>query len=150
MRGNTFSAAAYDCPNLVKGANLLASRPWHCNTLSRLRIPVSLILSTPCVNVLTKPTLAVDVLYLSPNDRRRMLRLTILESPAEQRFVVEGKLMQPWVSELESAWESARDARRGRRCVVDLSDTTGIDRSGRRLLMAMCGEGVRFIAKGST
>jgi len=77
-----------------------------------------------------------------------MLRLTILESPAEQRFVVEGKLMQPWVSELESAWESARDARRGRRCVVDLSDTTGIDWSGRRLLMAMCGEGVRFIAKG--
>jgi len=77
-----------------------------------------------------------------------MWRLTILESPAEQRFVVEGKLMQPWVSELESAWESARDARRGRRCVVDLSETTGIDRSGRRLLMAMCGEGVRFIAKG--
>jgi hypothetical protein len=77
-----------------------------------------------------------------------MLKVTILESPAEQRFVVEGKLTQPWVPELESAWESARDARRGRRCVVDLSDTTLIDWSGRRLLMAMCGEGVRFIAKG--
>lgn len=77
-----------------------------------------------------------------------MLKVTILESPAEQRFVVEGKLTQPWVSELESAWESARDARRRRRCVVALSDTTLIDRSGRRLLMAMCGEGARFVAKG--
>jgi hypothetical protein len=77
-----------------------------------------------------------------------MLKITILESPDEDRFVVAGKLTHPWVSELESAWESARDARRGRRCVVDLSDATFIDRSGRRLLMTMCGEGVRFIAKG--
>jgi ABC-type transporter Mla MlaB component len=77
-----------------------------------------------------------------------MLKVTILESPAEQRFVVEGKLTQPWVPELESAWESAREARRALRCVVDLSDTTLIDRSGRQLLMAMCREGVRFIAKG--
>lgn len=77
-----------------------------------------------------------------------MLRVTVVEGPAEQRFVVEGKLAQPWVSEFESVWESARDARRGRRCVVDLSGATLIDRSGRRLLLAMCGEGVRFIAKG--
>lgn len=77
-----------------------------------------------------------------------MLKVTILESPAEQRFVVEGKLTEPSASELESAWESARDTRRGRRCVVDLSDTTFIDRSARRLLMVMCREGVRFIAKG--
>ena len=77
-----------------------------------------------------------------------MLKVTILESQAEQRFVVEGKLTQPGFPELESAWEGGREARRGRRCVSDLSDTTLIDQSGRRLLMAMCREGVRFIAKG--
>jgi len=77
-----------------------------------------------------------------------MLRVTILEGPAEQRFVVEGKLTQPWVPELESAWESARDAGRGRRCVIDLSDTTLIDQSGRRLLLAMSRKGVRFLAQG--
>ncbi len=80
--------------------------------------------------------------------RCRMQKVTILENPVEQRFVVDGKLTQPWVSELESAWERERDARRGRRCVVDLSGTTLIDRSGRQLLTTMCGEGVRFIAKG--
>jgi hypothetical protein len=77
-----------------------------------------------------------------------MLRVTVVDAPAEQRFIVEGKLTQPSVSELESAWESARGVRRGRRCVVDLSGTTFIDQTGRRLLMAMCGEGVRFITKG--
>ena len=77
-----------------------------------------------------------------------MLKVTILESPTEQRFVVEGKLAQPGVPEFESAWESARDARRGRRCVVDLSDTTFIDESGSRLLTSMCSEGVQIIAKG--
>jgi hypothetical protein len=80
--------------------------------------------------------------------RTKMLKITILESPTEQRFVVEGKLTQPWVPELETAWESGRDARRGRRSVVDLSDTTCIDESGRQLLLAMSGEGVRIIARG--
>jgi hypothetical protein len=77
-----------------------------------------------------------------------MLKVTIIESPTEQKFVVEGKLTQPWVPEFESAWKSAQEARRGRRCVVDLRDTTVIDQSGGRLLLAMCGEGVRIIAKG--
>jgi hypothetical protein len=77
-----------------------------------------------------------------------MLKVTILESPAEQRFVVEGKLTQPWAPELESAWDSGRGARRGRRFVIDLSNTTCIDESGKQLLLAMCGEGVRIIAKG--
>jgi hypothetical protein len=102
----------------------------------------------PCVDGLTIPTLALEMPYVWADDRCRMLRVTILESPLEQKFVVEGKLSQPWVPELELAWERTRDARRGRRCVVDLSGATVIDRSGRRLLMAMCGEGVRFIAKG--
>jgi hypothetical protein len=77
-----------------------------------------------------------------------MLKVTILESPTEQIFVVDGKLTAPWVSEFELAWECARRARWGRRCVVDQDDTTSIDWSGNRLLMAMCGEEVRFIAKG--
>jgi hypothetical protein len=93
-------------------------------------------------------TVLVGRSFARAENRYKMLKVTILESPAEQRFIVEGKLTQPWVPELESAWVRARDTRRGRRCVVDLNGTTLIDWSGRRLLMTMCGEGVRFIAKG--
>ena len=77
-----------------------------------------------------------------------MLRVTILETSTEQKFVLEGKLTEPWVSDLESAWNSTRQARRGRMCIVDLRDITLVDESGKRILAAMCIEGVRFIAKG--
>ena len=74
-----------------------------------------------------------------------MLRVTILETSTEQKFVLEGKLTEPWVSDLESAWNSTREARRGRMCIVDLRDITLVDESGKRILAAMCIEGVRFI-----
>ena|SRR5579863_8973191 len=77
-----------------------------------------------------------------------MIRVTILDRSTEQRFVVEGRLTEPWVMELESAWERTRETRRGRKCVIDLSDTTAIDARGKRILAVMCSEGARFVAEG--
>jgi hypothetical protein len=77
-----------------------------------------------------------------------MLKVTIVDTPTEQKFVLEGKLTKPWVADLESAWKSTREERRGRKCVVDLCETTLVDESGKRILAAMCSEGVRFIARG--
>jgi hypothetical protein len=64
------------CPTCQKGAKLLASPLWHSTVLRSLRIPVSLILSTPCVDALTKPTLAVEMPYVLQDDRCRMLGKT--------------------------------------------------------------------------
>ncbi|MGH9328423.1 MAG: hypothetical protein ACRD2B_17270 [Terriglobia bacterium] len=77
-----------------------------------------------------------------------MLRITIHETPAEQRFVLEGKLIQPCVSELESAWERTRNERQGRHCIVDLSGTIAIDPCGKKMLARMSGEGAHFIVTG--
>jgi hypothetical protein len=77
-----------------------------------------------------------------------MLKITIFDIPAEQRFVLEGKLSEPWLSEVESCWESAQVTRQGRRCVVDLREVFAIDRSGEDLLLRMSREGVDFIACG--
>lgn len=77
-----------------------------------------------------------------------MLRITIFDTPAEVRLVLEGKLTGPWVTEMESAWEKIRGQNRPQKCVVDLSGTIGIDESGKKLLAAMCSEGARFIANG--
>lgn len=77
-----------------------------------------------------------------------MLRVTIFDTAGEQRLVLEGKLTEPSLPELESAWEKARRDRQGRRCVIDLSGITLIDQHGKRVLIAMCGEGARFIAPG--
>jgi ABC-type transporter Mla MlaB component len=77
-----------------------------------------------------------------------MLRVTIFDTPTEQRLVLEGKLTEPWIAEIESAWEKARNQRQGRTCVIDLSETTVIDQSGRRILAMMCNEGAQFIVEG--
>jgi hypothetical protein len=77
-----------------------------------------------------------------------MLKITIFDIPAEQKFVLEGKLSEPWLSEVDSCWESARVTRQGRRSVVDLRGVTAIDRNGEDLLLRMSREGVDFIACG--
>ena len=53
-----------------------------------------------------------------------------------------------WVAELRSNWDEVRGRSRGRRCVIDLSDVTLIDKSGERLLGQLKDEGAGFVAKG--
>ncbi len=77
-----------------------------------------------------------------------MLRITIAETLSEQRWTVEGRLVEPWVSELKSCWTRTETARRERKCVVDLSGVTFIDKSGERALAELCNEGAEFIATG--
>jgi ABC-type transporter Mla MlaB component len=77
-----------------------------------------------------------------------MLRITITETATEQRWTLEGRLVQPWVGELRTCWKNRHRAQNGRTCTVDLSGVTFIDNSGLRLLRTMSKEGTRFIATG--
>jgi hypothetical protein len=77
-----------------------------------------------------------------------MLKITTLDGGAEQRLMVEGKLAEPWVSELELAWNQARQAGQASRIVVDLSGVIFIDPSGEAALEAMVADGARLTAKG--
>ena len=77
-----------------------------------------------------------------------MLRITIAETLSEQKWTLEGRLVQPWVSELKSCWTQTETARRKRKCVVDLSGVTFIDKSGERALSELCKEGAQLIATG--
>ena len=77
-----------------------------------------------------------------------MLKISILDKPSHRRLVVEGKLTEAWVSELESAWSQARQERRNGRIVVDLSDMNYVDPKGEAALMAVTAEGAWLTAKG--
>ena len=77
-----------------------------------------------------------------------MLKITIIDAPAEVKLVLEGRLMDPDISELELAWQNARGARGTRRCVVDLIGATFIDQSAEKILLEMQNEGAKFIACG--
>ncbi len=77
-----------------------------------------------------------------------MLKFTVIDVPEGQKWILQGQLAGPSVAELLSSWSKARDTRRGRRCVVDLSDVTSIDQEGETLLAEMMKENARFVASG--
>ena len=77
-----------------------------------------------------------------------MLRITIAETPTEQKWTVEGQLVHPWISELKSTWTRTETARRERKCVVDLTGVTFIDKSGEKVLAELSKGGAELIATG--
>lgn len=77
-----------------------------------------------------------------------MLMISIQEAPSEQKWILQGRLAGPWAAELISNWKRTRTTRDGRKCVVDLSNVTFIDRAGEEILRAMKEEGSQFITCG--
>jgi hypothetical protein len=77
-----------------------------------------------------------------------MLRITIAETATEQRWTLEGRLVQPWVDELRTCWKNRHHAQNGRTCTVDLSGVTFIDNRGLRFLRTMSKEGTHFTGTG--
>jgi anti-anti-sigma regulatory factor len=77
-----------------------------------------------------------------------MLKITITETPTERRFIVQGRLVGPWVEELSTAWKREQQDRDGRACVIDLNDATFIDKSGVRLLRTLWENGAQLVATG--
>ena len=77
-----------------------------------------------------------------------MLKITIMETATDRRWIVQGRLVGPWVSELRTTWKRAHKNQDNRTCIIDLNDVTFIDKSGERLLRAMSKKGAQLIAKG--
>src|ERR1700728_3183988 len=77
-----------------------------------------------------------------------MLRITVKELAAEQRWIREGRLTRNSVAGLLSSWRSAQDASCVKNRVVDLNDVIVIDKSGEEVLSEMIAEGVSFVADG--
>lgn len=77
-----------------------------------------------------------------------MLKVTITETPTERRFIVEGRLVEPWVKELETAWQETVSTQNGRACVFDLNGVTFVDKRGESLLRALWKAGAQFTARG--
>ena len=77
-----------------------------------------------------------------------MLKITVTETQTEKRWILQGRLIGPWVRELRSCWKKTHRAQNTQRCVIDLNDVTFIDKSGERLLRAMSKKGAEFLASG--
>jgi hypothetical protein len=77
-----------------------------------------------------------------------VLKITITETPEEMCWVLQGRLAEPWVTEVKASWNEVRRTHEGCHCVVDLTNITCIGKGGEELLRSMSNEGAQFIASG--
>jgi hypothetical protein len=63
-----------------------------------------------------------------------MLKITRTETPAEEKWILQGRLVGLWVSELRRTWKETHRTDDNLKCIVDLNEVTSIDRKGERLL----------------
>jgi len=77
-----------------------------------------------------------------------VLKITVVDSPDEQRWLLQGRLAGQWVDALIGSWEKDHHQNDKRRCLVDLTDVTFIDRKGQAALAELMAQGADFIATG--
>jgi hypothetical protein len=82
-----------------------------------------------------------------PIGRSEVLRITILDTPSEQKWILQGRLIGPWAAELKASWNE-RDGANGRARVVDLREVTFVDGNGEKVLMRMMQDDAQFIVGG--
>ena len=77
-----------------------------------------------------------------------MLKISVLDNPSHRLLVLEGKLITPWVAELNTAFVKARADLDGRELVIELRNLAAINQEGENLLLELMNGGVKFRGTG--
>lgn len=77
-----------------------------------------------------------------------MLRISTIDTPAQRKLVLEGKLVEPWLGELREAFHNASQTLEGRKLVVDLTDVTVISCDAETTLSELMQRGAKFSCSG--
>lgn len=77
-----------------------------------------------------------------------MFRISIVDTPAQRRLVVEGRLSDPWVAELRTTRRNAKCDLEGRRLVIDLSGLMVISRDGEDAIVELMKAGAGYSCAG--
>jgi hypothetical protein len=77
-----------------------------------------------------------------------MLRISLVESPAQRVLVLEGRLIGPWIAELRTVWNRAKAQLYGRELVIDMEHVMVISQEAENTLLQMMNEGARFLSRG--
>ena len=66
-----------------------------------------------------------------------MLRITIHEKESEMELVLEGRVVGPWVEELDRVWVETAPRLGSRKLSIDLRNVTYADSGGKRVLRSI-------------
>ena len=83
-----------------------------------------------------------------PREKIVMMKIATVDALRQRRLVIEGKLVQPWVAELERCWKEAALGLNGRQIVIDLDQVTVISREGEDALLDLMKKGARLSGSG--
>ena len=77
-----------------------------------------------------------------------MFKVSIADTRRQRKLLVEGKLSEPWVAELYSAWRNASLDLRGRKLMIDVTNLTIISREGKDAIFDLMKQGAKFSCCG--
>lgn len=77
-----------------------------------------------------------------------MFKISIVDTPAQRRLLVEGRLSEPWIDELRTTWRNTSRDLDGRKLVIDLSSLTVISREGEDAILDLMKQGAKFSCGG--
>ena len=77
-----------------------------------------------------------------------MLRIHIHQRDGATSFTLEGRLIGPWVKELEKCWQDAISAEPQSSILVNLATVSFVDSEGKELLTRMRRRRVRLASSG--
>jgi hypothetical protein len=77
-----------------------------------------------------------------------MLRISVERNSKTATLKLAGKLVGPWVDELDRTWNEVNMQTLIDGVLLDLSDVTFVAPEGRRQLKSMCEKGARFKTSG--
>jgi anti-anti-sigma regulatory factor len=76
-----------------------------------------------------------------------MLRITVNQEPKAATLRLEGRVVGPWVDELDRAWRSLAASLGSKKLFVDLCGVTYMDTAGQRILADIHkGSSAKFLA----
>jgi hypothetical protein len=77
-----------------------------------------------------------------------MLKISIFDTSAQRRLVLEGKLIAPWVTEFKKTWKALAADLGVRELVIDVGNLTYISAEGESALLELMRHGARFRSCG--
>ena len=77
-----------------------------------------------------------------------MFKISIIDTVAQRKLVVEGKLSEPWVGELRTTCRNVSRDLDGRKLVIDVSRLTVISREGEDAILDLMKQGAKFSCGG--
>jgi hypothetical protein len=80
--------------------------------------------------------------------KKKMLRISLIDSARQRRVIVEGKLLAPWAAELRNACEEARANLLGRDLIIEMKHLTTISQEGENVILELINRRFKFRCRG--